>query len=423
MNAKRKQILDLLYDEPYKVGHWCGFRDLTELHNGWLREMLYGEGDITILAHRGSYKTTTLSLFLALNTVMFPRRTVLFFRKTDTDVAEVIAQTGKLLQTGVFRKIVRTLYGVELDLTRCTASAIDTNLNLSVKGQPQVLGLGIGTSITGKHSEIVVTDDIVNLADRESAAEREKTISRYMELQNVKNRGGRFINMGTPWHRDDAISLMPNVLRYDCYSTGLLTKEQIHDLQRKMTPSLFAANYELKHIADKESLFTTPQYESDVEKIYDGICHIDASYGGKDSTAFTIIKENDGLFYVLGKKFDCHVEDCLDEICSLRERYLGGTIWCETNADKGYLAASLEERGEIVQTYHESMNKFVKISTYLKSAWEDIRFLEDTDPEYIQQILDYSEYAAHDDSPDSLASALRQIDEGLEIQLLPGGII
>lgn len=59
--------------------------------------------------------------------------------------------------------------------------------------------------------------------------------------------------------------------------------------------------------------------------------------------------------------------------------------------------------------YHESMNKFVKISTYLKKHWTSILFIQDTDPEYINEILDYTENAAHDDSPDSLASIIRKL--------------
>ena len=53
------------------------------------------------------------------------------------------------------------------------------------------------------------------------------------------------------------------------------------------------------------------------------------------------------------------------------------------------------------------MNKYIKISTYLKAEWDNVYFLRGTDEEYIDEILDYSEDAAHDDSPDSLACVLR----------------
>ena len=197
MNSSKKAVLDLLWNEPYKIGHWVGFKDLTTLHNEWLRSFLYADEDQTLLAHRGSYKTTDLSLFLAIHTVIAPNENVMFFRKTDDDVTEVLVQAQKILRSGCMRRLVRTLYGTDLKFLKENNSEIHTNLCTSTKGVSQIVGLGIGTSITGKHADIVVTDDIVNLKDRISKAERERTKTQYMELQNICNRGGRFINTGT----------------------------------------------------------------------------------------------------------------------------------------------------------------------------------------------------------------------------------
>ena len=412
MNSEKQAVLDLLWNEPYKIGHWVGFKDLTTLHNEWLRSFLYADEDQTLLAHRGSYKTTDLSLFLAIHTVIKPNENVMFFRKTDDDVTEVITQSQKILRSGAMSHIVQVLYGAGLNLLKENTSEIHTNLCTSTKGISQVVGLGIGTSLTGKHADIVVTDDIVNLKDRISRAEREKTKTQYMELQNIKNRAGRFINTGTPWHKEDAISLMPNVKRYDCYSTGLIARDKLEELRSQMSDSLFAANYELKHIADKDAMFQNPQFVSDESLIYDGVAHIDAAYDGADGTAFTIFhKLPDGRIIGFGKRWDKHVDDCLTQISLLHKKYRAGTIENEDNADKGYLKKELKDIGLPVHGYHESMNKFVKISTYLRKNWSDIYWLEDTDPEYINEILDYSEYAEHDDSPDSAASLLRKMQK------------
>ena len=68
------------------------------------------------------------------------------------------------------------------------------------------------------------------------------------------------------------------------------------------------------------------------------------------------------------------------------------------------------------------MNKFVKISTYLKGAWQAILWLDETDPEYINEILDYNEFAAHDDSPDSAASAIRIYEKKPTYHKITGGL-
>ena len=198
--------LDLIHEEPYKIGHWLGFTDLTELHNEWLKDMIFGEDDETILSHRGSYKTTCVSLAFALKMIVKPNRTTIFIRKADDDVKEVINQVSKILNSFLIRYIVRKIYGIDLVLLEDSAFAITTNLMTSTRGASQLLGLGIKTSITGKHADDVFTDDIVNIKDRISKAERDLIKTSYMELQNIKNRGGRIFNTGTPWHKEDAIS-------------------------------------------------------------------------------------------------------------------------------------------------------------------------------------------------------------------------
>lgn len=419
----REDIKRLLKEQPYKIGHFVGFKDLTGLHNDWLRSFLYTPESQTLLAHRGSYKTTCLSIFFALHLIERPRENVIFFRKTDTDVAEVISQTSKILKTAALQKAVNLLYGTDLIFEKDTANEINTNLNTSSKGASQLVGLGITTSITGKHADIVVTDDIVNIKDRISRAERERTKTQYMELQNIVNRGGRFINTGTPWHKEDAISLMPNVRRFDCYSTGLITREKLESLRHSMSDSLFAANYELKHIADTNAMFKEPKFISDGTLIYGGLAHIDAAYDGEDSTAFTAFKSQpDGSLVGIGKIWRKHVDDCLPEIKAIHHRLLLGSVACEKNADKGYLAKELAAQGLLPFLYSETTNKFVKISTYLRREWDNIRWLEETDPDYINQILDYSEFAEHDDAPDSAASLIRRMEKEVRYNPVKGAL-
>ncbi len=415
-------ILDVIKNQPYEIGHWVGFNDLTELHNDWIKSFLYTDTDQTLLAHRGSFKTTCLSIAIALMLVINPKQKILFFRKTDDDVVEIVSQVKNILRSGCMKLIVMKLYGIQLKITKETQTEVNTNLNTDTKGASQLLGLGIKTSITGKHADVVITDDIVNLNDRISPAERQRIKLAYNELQNIKNRGGRFINTGTPWHKEDAISMMPNITRYDCYQTGLIDKEKLHELRQSMPPSLFAANYELKHIADEESLFSAPKFTDKTALIYNGIAHIDAAYGGSDSTAFTICHEVGDSIYMYGKKYKKHVDEALPDILRIHKALRAGTIYCEKNADKGYLAKELRQKDIPTKLYSENTNKYIKIASYLKKEWSNIYFLEGTDPEYINEILDFSENAAHDDCPDSAASIIRALVSKRRLNHVEGSI-
>jgi predicted phage terminase large subunit-like protein len=84
-------------------------------------------------------------------------------------------------------------------------------------------------------------------------------------------------------------------------------------------------------------------------------------------------------------------------------------MYNEVNADKGMVARDLKKLGVKVVTYSETTNKYIKIVTYLKKVWKDIIFVNGTDPEYIEQITDYTDVAEHDDAPDSLASLIREM--------------
>ena len=407
----RVEAVRFLTRHPEKFGRMVGFTKLKEIHGKWMRKMFSGKGDMTLQGHRGSYKTTCLSIVLALILILLPNKRTLFARKTDDDVKEIINQVRKILQTPQVAYFVEVIYGVHLKLTTDNAMEISTNLTTDNRGTSQLVGMGIGGSITGKHFDFIFTDDIVNLKDRKSKAERERTKAIYQELINIRNPGGRIINTGTPWHKEDAFSIMPEPEKYDCYTTGLLSAEEIEQLRQSMAPSLFAANYELVHIAAEDALFKDPPMFTDcAEMLRDGIAHIDAAYDGEDYTAFTCGKKVGNIIYMYGKMWRKHVDTVLDFCLAETDRLMCGTVYCEKNADKGYLAKEIASRKHPASPYTESENKYIKISTFLRKWWKNIRWLEGTDTEYINQILSYTEDAEHDDAPDSAACVCRIFD-------------
>ncbi len=404
----KQQAVEFLRDRPADFGHLLGFNKLTDMHNEWIRQMAFGQVDHTLQGHRSSYKTTSLSIALALIMILLPNKRTLFMRKTDDDVKEIIKQVNNILINPKTVYLVSCIYGVGLKLNVENSTELSTNLTTDIKGTSQLVGIGTGSSLTGRHYDYIFTDDIVNVKDRVSRAERERIKTVYQELINIRNKGGKIFNTGTPWHKEDAFTLMPNPEKWDCYKTGIFSKQELEKIKASMAPSLFAANYELKHIASEDVIFANAQVGAEVEKILNAhVCHIDAAYGGEDYTAFTIARKAEGKYYVLGKLWPKAVDECIDQIIELRKNYLVGKIYCETNADKGYLAKSLREKGERVVTYPETMNKYIKIVTHLKGEWPNIVFVKGTDQAYIDQILDYNEYAEHDDAPDSCACMMR----------------
>lgn len=409
----REQAIKFLKKKPYKFGHMVGFTKLTPLHNGWMRKMLKVNGEeMTLLAHRGSYKTTCVAIVLAIIMITLPRLRILFIRKTDTNVKEIIRQVRNILMHPKTQVFVRAIWGVDLKLTKDTDNEISTNLCTDTKGTSQLLGIGIGTSITGKHYDLIFTDDIVTLDDRISRAEREKTKLLYQELLNVLNRDEhcRIVNTCTPWHKEDCIEVhMKNKIKFTVLDTGLIPEAEQEEIKSRMLPSLYAANYMLEHIASEDVIFTDAKMEGTIADVLNGVGHLDSAFYGEDYTAYTFGNVHDGKIYILGKMKRKHVEDCYPKIVETYNETLCTKLYNEDNADHGFVARDLRKHGLKVVTYHEDMNKHLKIVTHLYSVWKDIRFVEGTDPEYIEQILDYTEEAAHDDAPDSLASLVMRI--------------
>jgi hypothetical protein len=420
--SERERIYRRIIEEPHKIANIVGFTKLTELHGEWIRGWLLNKKDETLQAHRDGYKSVALAVMLALRPLIYPDQTAILMRKTEMDVKITLGRVADMLSHELFRYFASKIYDKPLRLLKNNASEVHTNLMESARGEPQLSGLGINNSLTGKHAELIVTDDICSKKDRYSAAERQNTINVYYELENICSRasGGKFINTGTPWHPKDVFTVMPKPKVYTCYDTGLMTEDQIAAKKAILPFSLFAANYELRHVAAEGLLFDTERPKtSDDNMIANGKAHIDAGYGGDDCCAFTIAKKGRAMgkdgrvyeaIYVLGKLRQKHIDNCVDEFISYQRFYRAGAIYTESNSDKGYLAKDIRKRGGRAETpYHESQNKHAKISTVLKGAWESIIWHEDTDLEYISQVMEYSEDAPNDDAADSLASLILRL--------------
>ena len=80
-----------------------------------------------------------------------------------------------MLRTDVTQYLSDGLWGVSCQITTDNMLEVSTSLSSDARGGAQLTGMGIGGSLTGKHYDLIFTDDIVNLKDRASRAERERT--------------------------------------------------------------------------------------------------------------------------------------------------------------------------------------------------------------------------------------------------------
>jgi hypothetical protein len=199
------------------------------------------------------------------------------------------------------------------------------------------------------------------------------------------------------------------VKKYPIERYNFLSENEIEEKRRRLTPFLFAVNYSLELMADESLMFQEPargHFDTESWRTMPVVAHVDAAYGGDDTCAMTIMAGN----YVIGFSHEGHVQNWYDFIKTQYKKYHCREILFETNADKGYVAKELRAMGLNSRTYTESDNKSVKISTWLYGAWHDLVWDEGTDPDYMNQILDYRPSGGgHDDAPDSAASLVREM--------------
>ena len=178
--------------------------------------------------------------------------------------------------------------------------------------------------------------------------------------------------------------------------------------------------------ASEGALFTVyPQYTDDETLLYNGIAHIDAAFGGADSTAFTCARRDGDKLYMFGKLRNQHIDTLMGSFADDTHRLRCSPIYLEKNADKGFVGKEFMRMGEQVRVYDETQNKFFKIATYLRKWWPNIVFLRGTDKKYIEQIMAYNEAAEHDDAPDSAACICRIYDRrsGTDYHSVFGGVL
>jgi hypothetical protein len=460
INVKNKDN-SILYDvieHPHRLGFLINKNDLTELHSHWIKFIWYpteyfkengnwkktvkffndmGEtfeiienGKIKrvkltkqiffnlienkwrgLQGHRGSFKSTALVIIGSIVKMIFePDARIGIVRKDFTKASKFLKNISNVMKTQFIKELFKIAHGIYPKAIKDRDNILSFNFKQSITPEGNINAYGIHATITGDHLDFILLDDFVTLDDKVSRAEREKTKIRIEEIvTNVLDPGKQCGFVGTPWHKDDAwsIPVCPSILKFDIYITGLLSKAQIELKRKTMTNITFAANCELRHALSEDTMFKNPSFGRWEFQYRKGIGHLDKKYWGIDTNALTFCeKKKNGRYQVIGWVFNEHIKDKIEFIKEKWEKYYIGTIHTEDNDDKGTISDIMRGEGILMDTYHESMNKHVKIQTHIleNGFWDLIDFDPDTDPEYLNQILDYIERSEPDDAPDSLAS-------------------
>jgi hypothetical protein len=412
-----KNWLRAVKHSPHLLGRLLGFKELLPLHGGWIKECWDTNGSHGLMAFRGSYKTSSVVTTGIIRYLLFrPNSRILVIRKTHTEACQVVKAISRAFEQEPLHALFAMAHGIPPEKLTDANDRILFNFKQNTTLEPSIRAFGIGTSITGAHADVIIADDIIGLQDRVSRAERERVKENIRELAaNIIDPGALTIWLGTKWAQGDGwdvIESFTEVKKYpeSKYNT-FIPKEEIEIKRRTLTPFLYAINYELELIADESLLFKEPcwgVFDTETWRTQKVYAHIDAAYGGEDDCALTIMAGH----HAIGWAHHGNVHNWYDFIKMKYQQYHCSMILSETNADKGFLARDLRGIGLTTRAYNENTNKAIKISTYLYEAWPDLIWDDETDPDYMNQILDWrQDDKGHDDAPDSASCLVRFFKE------------
>jgi hypothetical protein len=441
MQSKNTGYLTALDDwlkEPHKFGHLLGFTKLNPTHDIWIREFIRGGSDEVriIQAHRGAYKTTAGLVALTLLFMCDPELRIQIVRKSLTMAKKLVMAMDSILNSDIVRYWFHAAYGCErLSSDQWSATALRLSIARRKSPEPSLQASGIQTNQTGDHFDIIWSDDIITPDDRYSAKEREKTANYINETGNIIEPKGFRIFTGTVWHPQDGWRIIEAIstqkkLFFPVGTVPLdyLTKEWIAKKMKSMPKSLWSANMALKHEKDTNPVFNDPHYES-LPKDADvsNFMFIDAAFGGKDCTAIWI-----GCNYQ-GKKwmrkafmYRKSIGNHWNEIENLFWANNVQKIFYENNGAQKLIGDELNRRNLPSEGIPSTANKYAKITNTLLPAWDDICWdeslrppeeviyeaLEESEatPHPMVEILEFTEDAEHDDSPDSATGLVICLD-------------
>ncbi len=392
-----------------------GYDKLEPIHSHWIKHIWLSNKDSSIQAFRGSYKTSAIVIVGTIWYLLFnPEARILLVREEGKIAKKVLLAIRQMYKRPPLQRIYREMYGIKnLSFTKETEISITLPLKRRSTPEGNIEVMGLDWSATGNHYDRIHPDDIITIRDRISAPKRELTARFIGESINLIDPGGVRSWSGTPWHKGDGWKLLPTPIKYSIHNLKLseFTPEVIQKKRtdRGMTTSLFAANYELQHIASEDSLFDDPRY-GEWKITGTAQSQLDSKYKGKDTMALTLMYRGEGEdIHGYGKLWTSNVISKYDEIASIWKMNKVGTMHIEYNSDKGLASIELSKKGVLTEDYDENQNKHVKIVGYLHKFWKNIKWAPQTDNEYLNQITDYAEGQEPDDAADSAASCLKRM--------------
>jgi hypothetical protein len=439
---------DLLQEDPHR--RWCMQAERHDARSLYLKP-------------RGTFKSTIYTISDTIWRLLEnPDLRILIANATIDQAKQFLSEiSGHYLRNERLRDVHYGLHKCEaLDKGAASMEHITLNSRKIIRKEPSIGTIGALGNIVSSHYDIIKVDDLCNLKDRESPADREKKKRWFENLTPILVEGGELQVVGTRWHDQDCYDHIINTInprlpegeKYyidiePCWLDDgitprfptLLSKQRLDILKAQMGILVFACQEELNPLSGDfqafkpENIHTIKHNEVDLS-----ICRrygaLDASQGGEDLSSITSVAwtpDNHLLVFHADLAHDAQ-SDAAKKVAKFHRLFNYHKFWGEMNvlglakeraAKDPHVLSNFEiilkaeqEKEHVIVPWARiwnTQNKAARINS-LEPHYTNgtLLFWDNYLQQYPEAITQLSRFPmGHDDFPDSLEIVVRGILE------------
>lgn len=371
----------------------------------------------------------TSQMFLSWLMGRNPRREIILVSYNDDKAKEYTSWVRDTCKSELFRQIFP-------DFAMDTKKQAAGEWRTAVGGK--VLAAGMKGGVTGYGANIVVIDDPVkSFEEATSEAIQEKIWNRYRA--DVRTRlypDAAILVIMTRWMENDLAGrlikqegLLKDGGKWDELVLPMLDAKgkplwpeaynlaEIQDIRSTLGEKMFQALYQQTPVDLIERIFDDPIFREPTKNMA-RVGYIDPAFGGDDYSALTcggVIGEDneDKKAYITGGYvWKGQIDVSYNKIERIYKQENLNKLWLEANGAQGIMSFELAKRGLNVGLTTSVKNKHFRIINFAKQNWQNICFSKNVTPEYMKQLLKYTETSKDKDAADSLAGLIEKLGLG-----------
>lgn len=355
---------------------FLGYKDLNNQHQELCDFLINGKKFKLILMPRYSFKSCICTVGYSLWKLIFnPNLRILIYSDATTKAEGFLTSFKNHIEGKVVGSDFRKIFGAwETDPNRkgkWSNREIIISKRTSGHAEATIETAGIGTSLIGKHYDIIIFDDIVSDINVTTKEQMDKVADCYKKALSLLVPGGEVLIVGTRWDFGDLYGRIIaeneenetfDIILKDAeeekdgkliFEDIGLNREFLNFQRKEQKAYIYSCLYRNSPVDPETALFKPSDFSfynriDPIDLYITGTC--DPAGEGSDPTAITVVgTDNEMIMYILDivNKEKLQPDDIENEIIRLHYKWKFRIFGVETNFYRGTLKYGLDRRIQI----------------------------------------------------------------------------